>query len=165
MKVKLSVCAAAALLGVTAIASQDRAALIDPALAQPGRPTPTYDVYMCSAYTKGQIFVATVGIEGNKLRAKGWVTLDTKPDCQKNENYTKIGTFGRPSFWWYATDGQGIWGSKDANKSQICVNLNDNFDYTWDGKGRECNSGEQLVDFNETKVPDNQRTYGTWFRD
>jgi Protein of unknown function (DUF1036) len=167
MTVKVSVCSAAALFGATAfaiLASQDRPVLIDSALAQPGKPTPTFDVYLCNQTKKGSIYVATIGIQGDKLQAKGWVNLEPK-ECKSGNEYTKIGTFGRPNFWWLATDGDGTWGSPDAKKVQVCVNLNDNFDFTWDGKARDCKAGEQLADFNEEKVEDSKRQWGTRFVD
>jgi len=164
MKVTLFVCAAAALLGAAVIAGQDRGLLIDSALAQPGKPPPTYGVYMCNQTSRGSIYVGTVSIQGDKLQAKGWVTLEKK-ECKNGADYTMIGTFGRPNFWWLATDGDGTWGSDDAKKIQVCVNLNENFDYTWDGKARECKAGEQLADFNEEKVDDSKRQWATRFID
>src|SRR5690348_1132814 len=153
MRVTPTVCIAAALLGATLIVntgSWDRAGLIDSALAQPGKPSPTFDLYLCSA-SKRAVRVAIIGIEGNQLRARGWTKLATKRDCSHEENYQRFGTLGRPRFWWHATDGEVTWNSPNeqlfAYKVPVCVNLNDNFDFTWDGKTRDCKADEQLVDF------------------
>src|SRR5262245_16905827 len=164
MKATLSVCIAAALLGATLIvnlASQGRAVLIDSALAQPGKPPPTFDLYVCNDSRRSLKF-AMIGIEGNQLHAKGWSQIANKRDCRTAENYVKFGAFGRPAFWWHATDGEITWFTPNAAKVGVCVNFDDDFDYTWDGKSRECKTGEQLVDFYEERVKDGQRSYPLW---
>src|ERR1043166_3818691 len=161
MKFSSSMCiAAAGLLGgalIVSTLSQDRSTLVGHALAQPGKPPPTFEVYACNKSTRSPVYLATVGVEGDMLHAKGWTNLTTQPTCQKAEENTRVGVFGRPSFWWYASDGEAYWEDPKAEKVQICVNLNENFDYAWDGKARDCKTGEQLVTFYERKVKDTSR--------
>jgi hypothetical protein len=159
MKIAPSICAAVGLLGATlivGIASQDGGKPIGQALAQPGKAPPTFDFYACNKSDSATIYLAVVTIAGNQLQAKGWTSLP-KSKCEAAPDAVKVGVFGRPSLWWYASDGDGTWGSDKNPRVQICVNLNDNFEYSWDGKARECKAGEQPVLFNELKVEDNKR--------
>jgi hypothetical protein len=158
MKIAPFVCAAG-LLGATLIAgipSPDGGKLMGTALAQPGKAPPTFELYGCNETEYPNVYLAVVTIAGNQLQAKGWTSLP-KTKCEKFSDAVKIGVFGRPSYWWHATTGEVTWRNDKVAKVQICVNMNDNFDYTWDGKARDCKAGEQPAPFYEYKVEDNER--------
>jgi hypothetical protein len=128
------------------------------AVAQPGRPSPTFELWACNKSQFPEIHFAYVTISGDKLQAKGWSKLP-QSKCEKFADAVKIGSFQRPAFWWHATTGDAYWENKTAKQVQICVNLNDHFEYTWDGKNRECGTGETPLVFYEMRVPDNERAF------
>jgi hypothetical protein len=92
-------------------------------------------------------FIATVGIVGDQFRAMGWTQV-RRGQC------AVVGQFERPKAWWHARSQRGdTWGRASV---QICVNLRDQFEYTWQGSGRDCQQGETLVGFKEETHAPNQ---------
>jgi Protein of unknown function (DUF1036) len=142
---------------MVSIASQESGRIVRPALAQPGKTPPTFELYACNKSESAEVFLALVTISGKQLQAKGWSTLP-RSNCEKYADAVRIGVFGRPSFWWYASAGDSYWSNDRVPKVQICANLNEHFEYSWDGKARDCKTGEQPVTFYEYKVDDKERT-------
>jgi hypothetical protein len=149
--------AGAALLGVAAWPGAET--MIGQAQAQPGKaqPSPTFLLGACNRSKVNEIFLAVVQIVGKELKAKGWTKLPKQPNCESDKNFVEIGQLERPSFWFHATDGQDLyWGKPET---QICVNLNEHFEYTWGGKDRQCQQGETAIGFMEVKINPKWRAY------
>jgi hypothetical protein len=70
-----------------------------------------------------------------------------------------VGTFQRPSVWWYGRAPSGVWWGDDKAGIDLCVNLNGGFDYTWDGSGRSCAPEQIGVPFRKLDVAPTQNTF------
>lgn len=120
-----------------------------------GGPSPTFGFEICNTSSIPAIFVAVVSLSGQQFRAQGWWKV---PRGSQNQ-CTKIGDFQRPGIFAHASDPQGdTWGNADI---QLCTNMKSSFDYTWDGKTRNCGAGETVAPYKKIEVaPD--KTGMTW---
>ena len=119
-----------------------------------GTPSPTFTYQICNKANDGTVFVATVSVVGQQqFRAQGWTQV-AQGQC------VSLGPFQRPFVWWHARASNGaIWGAKPD--SELCVNLNGGFDYTWDGGARNCGQGETPVNFNKAEIEPKFNQAGT----
>lgn len=125
-----------------------------PGAGGPGAaPSPTFTLRMCNKTNDVPvIFVATASVVGQQFRAQGWTQV-TPGQC------VPVGSFQRPTVWWHARDPKGItWGDIKSG-TDLCVNLNGGFDYSWDGSGRQCAQGENGVPFVKLDIQPNVNTF------
>jgi uncharacterized membrane protein len=110
-----------------------------------GTAPPTFSFSVCNASSYAKIFVAVVSrTQQGGFRAQGWWIAPRGGAC------TKIGDFLRPDIWVHANDGEGGgWGEASVD---VCIDLNKSFDFTWDGKARDCKPDETAVGFVPLKV-------------
>src|SRR6266852_6292665 len=111
-----------------------------------GQASPTFSFEICNTSSSPTIYVTVVSQNGQQFRAQGWRKVPRGNQC------TKIGDFQRPWIVVHAANDKGEWwGQADL---KLCVNLNNSFDYTWDGKER-CGAGEEIRPFKKIDVEPN----------
>jgi len=115
--------------------------------------SPTFTLRMCNkANDVPVIFVTTVSVQGQQFRAQGWTQVPSG-QC------VPVGQFQRPAVWWHGRSPAGmVWANPKASQD-LCVNLDQGFDFTWDGSSRQCQQGETAVPFTKIEVQPNVGTF------
>lgn len=115
--------------------------------------SPTFTLRMCNkANDAPVIFVSTVSVQGQQLRAQGWTQVPSG-QC------VPVGQFQRPVVFWHGRAPSGLVWADPKNSTDLCINLDRGFDFTWDGSSRPCQQGETAVPFTKIDIQPNVGTF------